>query len=336
MRFVDEVKFEVIAGDGGNGIVAFRRERRNPRGGPSGGDGGWGGDVIIKGDRNLGTLLDLQSRPRVKAKRGGDGQGNDCHGKGAPPLVIRVPVGTIVIDHDTGGIIGDVVEDGQEVVAAKGGRGGLGNMHFVTPSNRAPRRADPGEPGETRNLRLELKLLADVGLVGLPNAGKSTLISALSAAKPKIADYPFTTLVPNLGVIRIDAETSFVMADIPGLIRGAADGAGLGSRFLKHIQRTAILLYIVAPDEAGTNDLAKDLQDLQDEVRHFDPSLAKRPMLVAINKSDLPSFDKAVQGFRESAAQESEPVLISAATHQGLDALKSALIKLVQASRDPA
>ncbi len=328
MRFVDEVTFEIAAGDGGNGLVAFRRERRNPRGGPCGGDGGRGGDVVFRADRNLGTLLDLKSQPKVRAKRGQDGQGNDCHGRGAPAAVIRVPEGTLVIDDDTGVELGDLVEHGQEVIGAKGGKGGLGNMHFATSSNRAPRRAEPGEPGEFRRIRLELKLLADVGLVGLPNAGKSTLIAALSSARPKIADYPFTTLVPNLGVVRIDAERSFVMADIPGLIRGAAEGAGLGSQFLKHIQRTATLLYILSPDEEGTNDLLKDYDDLRGEVERFDPALGERPAVVALNKVDLPVCQKAADDLRRRLEERGEELtVISAATHQGLEGLKARLVR---------
>jgi len=335
MRFVDEITLDVVAGDGGNGLVAFRRERRNPRGGPSGGDGGKGGDVVFRADRNVGTLLDLRAQPKIKAKRGQDGQGNDCHGRGAPPFVIRVPVGTVVMDDDTQGIIGDLTEDGQEVVGARGGRGGLGNLHFATPSNRAPRRAEPGEPGEKRRVRLELKLLADVGLVGLPNVGKSTLIANLSQAKPKIADYPFTTLVPNLGVVRLDTETSFVMADIPGLIRGASDGAGLGSRFLKHIQRTAILLYVLAPDEDGTNDPLRDFDDLRREVERFDPALSGRPALVALNKADLPTCRALVDDL--SRAFDSRGMsfsVISAATRHGLEALKRTLFLRIEESRN--
>ncbi len=335
MRFIDEVMFDVEAGDGGNGIVAFRRERSNPRGGPCGGDGGKGGDVVFRADRNLGTLLDLRSQPCVRAPRGQDGRGSDCHGRGAPPLVMRVPVGTLVFDAGTKREIGDLVEDGQEVVAAKGGRGGLGNMHFATSSNRAPRKAQPGEEGEKRTVRLELKLLADVGLVGLPNVGKSTLISSLSEARPKVADYPFTTLVPNLGVVRVAADATFVMADIPGLIRGASDGAGLGVRFLRHIQRTAVLLYMAAPDEEGTNDLHRDVTDLRNEVASFDADLAKRPFLVAMNKADLTAAREAEPALRQALAREGvELQVISAAARQGVEELKQTLFRVIQRSRE--
>lgn len=335
MRFVDEVTFDVEAGDGGNGIVAFRRERSNPRGGPCGGDGGKGGDVVFRADRNLGTLLDLRSQPRVRAERGQDGRGSDCHGRGAPSLVLRVPVGTLVLDAATGEPIGDLVEDDQEIVAAKGGRGGHGNMHFATPSNRAPRRAEPGGEGEKRTVRLELKLLADVGLVGLPNVGKSTLISSLSEARPKVADYPFTTLVPNLGVVRVAADATFVMADIPGLIRGASEGAGLGVRFLRHIQRTAVLLYMAAPDEAGTNDLYQDIVDLRYEVARFDPELAERPFVVAMNKADLTAAREAESALREALAEERVDLqVISAATMQGVNELKQTLFRVIQHSRE--
>jgi GTP-binding protein len=330
MQFIDEVKVFVRAGDGGNGAVAFRRERFRPKGGPAGGDGGRGGDVVLRAERGLGTLIDLRYRHRIEAERGRDGQGRDRHGRGGESVVIRVPVGTLVFDDETGDELGDLVEDSQEVVVARGGAGGRGNMRFVTPSNQAPRRAEPGSPGEQRNLRLELKLLADVGLVGLPNVGKSTIVSRLSAARPKVADYPFTTLVPNLGVVEIGPGSSFVVADIPGLVRGAADGAGLGSRFLRHVQRTAILLYLVAPDETGDNDLLADFDGLVREVETFDPELARRPRLVALNKLDL------------TAAQEVEPVLrrelegrgialvaCSAVTGEGLDLVRNALARML-------
>ena len=335
MRFVDEVKLEILAGDGGNGVVAFRRDRRTPRGGPSGGDGGRGGDVIFRGNRNLGTLLDLKAHPRIKAKRGQDGGGNDCNGRSGSPAIIDVPLGTIVIDLDTGGAVGDLTEHDQEVVAAQGGRGGLGNIHFATASNRAPRYAEPGEPGEVRIVKLELKLLADVGLVGLPNVGKSTLISVVSAARPKIANYPFTTLVPNLGVVSLTPDTSFVIADIPGLIRGAADGAGLGSRFLKHIQRTATLLYVLAPDDAEASDLVKDFEDLRAEVETFDPELIHRPQIAVLNKSDLPAAQEAISTLEAFFKTKNIPFfVISAATHQGLRPLKQALARIVEENRN--
>ncbi len=330
MRFVDEVAMAVKAGDGGNGAVAFRRERHRPRGGPCGGDGGSGGDVVLVADRNLGTLLDLRSHPRLAAKRGQNGGGNDCHGRGAEPFVIRVPMGTTVFDDDTGAVIGDLTEHDQELVVAAGGTGGRGNMRFATSSNRAPRRADPGTPGEERSVRLELKLLADVGIVGLPNVGKSTLISRLSAARPKIADYPFTTLVPNLGVVEMGPGTSFVMADIPGIVRGAAQGAGLGFRFLRHVQRTAALLHMLAPTE-GEDDLLGDFEDLSAEVATFDPQMASRPRIVALNKADLPDTREIESELRPVLEQRGiELFTISAVTGQGLDALKGRLAELVR------
>ncbi len=330
MRFVDEYTLTVKAGDGGNGAVAFIREKYRPRGGPAGGDGGRGGDVILVGDRNIGTLLDLRSRPRMEAKRGQDGKGRDCHGKKAKPLVVRVPIGTIVFDIETEEIIGDLLAHDQPVVVAEGGAGGRGNCRFTTPSNRAPRRADPGEQGLSRAIRLELRLLADVGIIGLPNVGKSTLISRLSAARPKVADYPFTTLVPNLGVVEIGPGASFVMADIPGIIRGAAKGEGLGSRFLRHVQRTAILLHMVAPSETGENDLLSDFDDLSFEVETFDAALAERPRLVAINKADLPSAQEAAPEFSQALKDRGFDVMvISAATGEGLKALRNRLFELV-------
>lgn len=334
MQFIDEVRVRVRAGDGGNGMVAFRRERFRPRGGPSGGDGGRGGDVILRADRNLSTLIDLRYQHRLEAERGRDGQGRDCHGRNGESLVVRVPLGTLATDDDDGVELGDLVEHDQELVAARGGDGGRGNMRFVTPANQAPRHAEPGRPGEQRNLRLELKLLADVGLIGLPNVGKSTIISRISAARPKVADYPFTTLVPNLGVVELGPGRSFVVADVPGLVRGAAKGAGLGSRFLRHVQRTAILLHVVAPDETGENDLLADFEDLAREVATFDPELGQRPLLAALNKTDLPTARAAETALREAlASQGIELVSCSAATGEGLDRLRSALARML-ASRD--
>jgi len=330
MQFIDEVTVFVKAGDGGNGAIAFRRERFRPKGGPAGGDGGRGGDVVLVADRNLGTLLDLRYRHRIEAERGRDGQGRDCHGRGGESITIRVPVGTLVFDDESGGELGDLVADGQELVVARGGRGGRGNMRFVTPSNQAPRKAEPGGSGEQRTVRLELKLLADVGLVGLPNVGKSTIVTRLSAARPKVADYPFTTLVPNLGVVELGPGSSFVVADIPGLVRGAAEGAGLGSRFLRHVQRTAILLHVVAPDESGDNDLLTDFEDLAREVGAFDAELAGRPRLVALNKLDLPVAREAEPELRKAlAARGIDLVACSAATGEGLDDLRIALARML-------
>ncbi len=331
MRFVDEVNLQITAGDGGDGAAAFRRESGNPRGGPCGGDGGKGGDIVFKADRNVGTLLDLRSQSIVRADRGHNGRGSDCHGKCALPKIIRVPVGTLIIDEDTDEIIGDLIEDEQEIVAAKGGRGGFGNMHYTTSSNRAPRRADSGYPGEIKNVRLELKLLADVGLVGFPNAGKSTLISALSAARPKIADYPFTTLVPNLGVVDMGVKTpSFVMADIPGLIEGAADGAGLGSRFLKHIQRTGVLLFVLAPTGDEEFDPKRDYKALAKEIKRFDEEMINRPKLAVLNKIDITGVaDHAPSLKKYLARHKTQLLLISAAGHIGLLELKQKLSNLI-------
>ncbi len=338
MRFVDEVTLEIAAGDGGDGAAAFRREAGNPRGGPCGGDGGRGGDIVMKADRNVGTLLDLRSQTRVRAERGQNGMGKDCHGKCAPSKVIRVPVGTIVIDEDTEEVIGDLVEDEQEVVAARGGSGGFGNMHYTTASNRAPRRADPGYPGEIKNVRLELKLLADVGLVGFPNAGKSTLISAMSAARPKIADYPFTTLVPNLGVVDMGVGSpSFVIADIPGLIEGAAEGAGLGSRFLRHIQRTAVLLFVLAPRGEENFDPVADFKTLKKELLKFDETMAERPLLAVLNKTDIPEVAEMTAASKKKLARQKCTLLpISAAGRIGLEELKKRLLQRIAEGREAA
>ncbi|MDD5308764.1 MAG: GTPase ObgE [Deltaproteobacteria bacterium] len=326
MRFVDEITLVVKAGDGGNGAVAFLREKFRPKGGPSGGDGGRGGNVVFEADPGLGTLLDLRYRQRLEARRGGDGQGRDCHGRGAEDLVARVPLGTEVFDEGSGALIGDLVEAGTRLVVAEGGRGGRGNARFATPSNQAPRKAEPGAPGEERKVRLTLKLLADVGLVGLPNVGKSTLVSRLSAARPKIADYPFTTLTPNLGVVGLGPGRSFVMADIPGLLPGASRGVGLGVRFLKHVQRTAVLLHILAPDETMENDLVADFEALSTEIAAFDADLAARPRLVAVNKVDLPGVREGLPSLERFLSEHGLSVFpISAVTGEGLDELKARL-----------
>lgn len=287
MKFIDEVEIQVGAGDGGAGAVSFRRESHVPFGGPDGGDGGRGGDVVVEADAQLGTLLEFRHRPRWQAPHGEPGGGRDCNGRGGEDLVIRVPVGTVVLDKDTGETLADLTDKDQRVVIAQGGRGGLGNMNFATPWDQAPRRAQPGEKGAKRALRLELRLLADVGILGFPNAGKSTFISAVSRARPKVADYPFTTLVPNLGLVRVDVDRSFVMADIPGLIPGAAQGAGLGIRFLKHVERTRVLLHLLTI-EGDDFDLVGRYDSLMNEVRTFDPELAERPQIVAVSQVDLP------------------------------------------------
>jgi GTPase len=288
MKFVDEATIEVIAGDGGNGAASFRREKYVPRGGPDGGDGGRGGSIYLCADRNINTLIDYRYARIHRAQRGENGRGADQYGRGAEDIKLRVPVGTMVSDAESGAPLADLAADGQVALVAKGGRGGLGNLHFKSSVNRAPRQTTPGEKGEQRMLRLELKVLADVGLLGFPNAGKSTLIRAISAARPKVADYPFTTLAPNLGVVRVDDNKSFVVADIPGLIEGAADGAGLGHRFLRHLQRTRLLLHIVdiAPFD-GEVDPVADARAIVKELKRYDPALAEKPRWLVLNKLDL-------------------------------------------------
>jgi len=287
MDFVDQVKIYVKAGDGGNGVRSFRREKHVPHGGPDGGDGGNGGDVILEATERLSTLLDLQFQQHHVAKDGGNGEGSNRHGRSAPPRIIRVPVGTIGKHVETDEVLADLTEDGQQTIVAQGGRGGRGNARFATPTNRVPTRSDPGTPGEQRWLQLELKLLADVGLVGYPNAGKSTLIAAISHARPKIADYPFTTLVPNLGVVSVDEGQSFVVADIPGLIEGAHEGKGLGFQFLRHIERTTYLMFLVDISESVTVDPVESLQALRKELKLYNPDLAKKPYAVAATKLDI-------------------------------------------------
>jgi GTP-binding protein len=335
MRFVDEVVVEVRGGDGGNGAVAFRREKYVPLGGPAGGDGGDGGDVIFRADERLSTLLDLRYRKRVLAERGENGRGKDQYGKAGADLIVRVPVGTQVFDAATGAQVADLDAKDKEHVAAAGGRGGRGNIHFATPEDRAPRRAEPGTPGEQRQLRLELKLLADVGLLGYPNVGKSTLISRLSRARPKIADYPFTTLVPNLGVVSARrGGARSCMADIPGLIEGAADGAGLGTRFLKHVERCRVLLHIVTLDADPDRAPLRDFDVLVAELARFDAELAKRPMIVGVSKLDLPDVKKRLSVIKKGMAKRGISTVLpfSAATGEGIDALLYALGDLLEAN----
>lgn len=287
MDFIDESRIFVKAGNGGNGCCSFRREKYIPKGGPDGGDGGKGGDVIIEASPHYHTLLDQRYHPHYKARRGQHGKGKNCTGRSGEDLVIHVPVGTQVRDVETGEIIADLVEAGQRIVAARGGRGGRGNARFVTSTRQAPRHCEPGEEGEEKSFRLVLKLLADVGLVGYPNAGKSTLISRISSARPKIADYPFTTIVPNLGMVR-HKGADFVVADIPGIIEGAHEGTGLGLRFLRHIERTRILLYLIDLSPDSGRDPAHELDILMHELREYSPDLLNRKQLVVFNKCDLP------------------------------------------------
>jgi GTP-binding protein len=324
--FVDEVEIRVRAGDGGRGCVSFRREKYVPRGGPDGGDGGRGGSVILEADEGLGTLLDFRYRRHYAAARGAHGRGADCHGADGDDLVLRVPVGTVVRDQGTGLVLGDLTRAGERLVVARGGRGGRGNARFATATRRTPRHAEPGEPGEERVLRLELKLLADVGVVGFPNAGKSTLVARLSAARPKIAAYPFTTLVPTLGLVRLAEGQSFVIADVPGLIPGAAEGRGLGLRFLRHLERTRVLVHLLDLDPATGRDPAEDWRAIQQELGAYSPALAARPQLLVGNKLDV---DGSVARFRRVQAfarRQGLPCLgIAARTGAGLDALRARL-----------
>ena len=288
MKLVDEAEITVTAGNGGNGCVGFRREKFIPLGGPDGGDGGNGGDVWLQADENLNTLVDFRHQRQFKAQRGENGMGSQMYGKGGNDLVVTVPVGTVVTNVDTDEVIGDLTRHGERLLVARGGKGGLGNMHFKSSTNRTPRQSTAGDEGEQRTLKLELKLLADVGLLGFPNAGKSTFIRAVSAATPKVADYPFTTLYPNLGVVSTEAHRSFVIADIPGLIEGAADGAGLGAQFLRHLQRTRLLRHLVdlAPFDDGVSP-AEQVRAIEAELRKHDPAMLGKPRWLVLNKADL-------------------------------------------------
>ena len=296
MKFIDEANIEVIAGDGGNGAVSFRREKYVPRGGPDGGDGGRGGSIWAIADRNINTLIDYRFARIHRAKPGEKGRGADQYGRGSEDVVLRMPVGTLITVAETGELVADLAAHGRKALLAQGGKGGLGNLHFKSSTNRAPRQSTPGEEGVQRMLHLELKVLADVGLLGMPNAGKSTLIRAVSAARPKVADYPFTTLAPNLGVVRVDENRSFVVADIPGLIDGAADGAGLGHQFLRHLQRTRLLLHVVdiAPLD-GTSDPVADARAIVKELKRYDQALFDKPRWLVLNKLDLVEADERAQ-----------------------------------------
>ena len=301
MKFFDEAKIEVIAGAGGDGSASFRREKFVPRGGPDGGDGGRGGSIWAEADANLNTLIDFRYTRIFRAKSGENGRGRDQYGKGAEDIVLRVPVGTVIKDAESGTVLADLAKNGDRALLAKGGKGGIGNLHFKSSVNRAPRQFTRGEEGERHMLEMELRVLADVGLLGMPNAGKSTFIRAISSARPKVADYPFTTLHPNLGVVRVDESRSFVVADIPGLIEGAAEGAGLGHQFLRHLQRTHLLLHLVdiAPfDEAI--DPAKEVRALANELKKYDPALARKPRWLVMNKSDLLEPKAAAKRARRS------------------------------------
>ncbi|MEY4581074.1 MAG: hypothetical protein RL701_5777 [Pseudomonadota bacterium] len=337
MRFVDEISVEVVGGRGGDGSTAMRREKHKALGGPAGGDGGDGGDVFFQADQQLRTLFDLKYKRTLRADSGEHGRGKDQYGKGGAALTVRVPIGAQLFDADSGELLCDLNEQGAIFKAAAGGRGGRGNIHFATSSDRAPTRSEPGDEGQRRNLRVELKLLADVGLVGFPNVGKSTLISVISKARPKVADYPFTTLVPNLGVVSRGDERSFVVADIPGIIEGAAEGAGLGHRFLKHIERTRVLLMLVSLDPAPGRSLTSDLDTLQKELARFDAELATRPMLVAVSKIDLPDVVEALPEFvAQLAAEGREVCTFSSATMEGVEKLLDRVEALLAEHSDPS
>jgi GTP-binding protein len=325
MQFIDEAVIEVEAGHGGSGVVSFRREKYVPKGGPDGGDGGKGGDIVIEVDSNLSTLQDFRYRTRYRAGRGEHGSGNNRTGAEGEDVVLRVPSGTLVREADTGTLIADLTEPGQRRVVARGGRGGRGNAFFVRATRQAPRYAQEGEPGESRRIALELKLLADVGLVGSPNAGKSTLLSRVSAARPRIADYPFTTLTPNLGVVAPDAERSFVMADIPGLIEGASEGRGLGVRFLRHIERTRVLCFLI---DVLSQDGAAEYEALKAELRAWSPALLELPRVVAWSKADLAEPPPGVS-FPDAEATH----VISSVSGRGLDALANDLWARVQQAK---
>lgn len=334
MKYIDEVKIQVFAGDGGNGVASFRREKFIPKGGPDGGDGGRGGSIYALADHNLNTLIDYRFTPVFRAKRGENGRGSDCYGKGAEDIVLRMPVGTMIFDNQTGELVADLKCNQQKVLLAKGGKGGLGNLHFKSSTNRAPRQFTYGEPGEQFELRLELRVLADVGLLGLPNAGKSTLIRAVSAARPKVADYPFTTLYPNLGVVRVDAGRSFIMADIPGLIEGAAEGAGLGHRFLKHLSRTHLLLHVidVAPFDEKV-DLAQSIRALEDELHKFDEELYRKPRWLVFNKVDLlpeEEQQRVCTNLLQTLDWKDRWFAVSALTGKGCEALIYAIMEYLE------
>ena len=338
MKFIDEATIEVHAGKGGDGSASFRREKFVPRGGPDGGDGGRGGSIHAVADRNINTLVDYRFARIHRAKNGEPGRGSDCYGKSAEDIVLRVPVGTVIGDLDNGEVIADLAAHDQRALLAQGGNGGLGNLHFKSSTNRAPRQFTRGTPGESRKLKLELKVLADVGLLGMPNAGKSTFIRAVSAARPKVADYPFTTLYPNLGVVRVDQNRSFVVADIPGLIEGAAEGAGLGHQFLRHLQRTRLLLHLVdvAPFDPGTDPVA-EARAIVNELRKYDEALLAKPRWLALNKADLvPAAERAAvtQKFIADFGWEGKSFIISALTGEGCKALTYAIMEHLDRNKE--
>ena len=337
MKFVDEARIEVTAGKGGDGCASFRREKFIPKGGPDGGDGGRGGSVWVRADRNLNTLIDFRYARLHRAGNGESGRGADCYGAGGKDIELRVPVGTVIFDEETGDELADMAHDGERALLAAGGRGGLGNLHFKSSTNRAPRQFTKGEPGEHRALRLELRVLADVGLLGLPNAGKSTFIRAVSNARPKVADYPFTTLQPYLGVVRVGPERSFVLADVPGLIEGAAEGAGLGHQFLRHLSRSGLLLHFVdCVGPEGTADPVKDARVIALELKRFDAAMARKPRWFVLNKIDLvPTANRAalLADFKRRLRTRSPVFMASAATGEGCRELVGAVQKFLDGQR---
>lgn len=335
MKFIDEATIKVYAGDGGNGVATFRREKYEPMGGPSGGDGGKGGSIYAIADRNINTLVDYRYTRTFRAQRGENGRGAECYGAKGEDMILRVPVGTVISDKATGHMIVDLAEHGQKVLLAKGGNNGLGNVHFKSSINRAPRQCTKGEPGEEFELYMELKVLADVGLLGMPNAGKSTFIRSVSAAKPKVADYPFTTLHPNLGVVRVDANRSFVIADVPGLIEGAAEGAGLGHQFLRHLSRTSLLLHLVdiAPFDEATDPVA-EAKAIVNELRKYDEELYNKPRWLVLNKIDMVQDAKqAVADFVKAYGWEGRVFAISAISGIGCKELTYAIMEHLEEAR---
>ena len=336
--FIDRVKIHIKAGDGGDGVTAFRREKFVPRGGPSGGDGGNGGSVWMVADEGINTLLHLRYNPEHKADRGRHGEGSNKHGKEGADVTVKVPVGTQVFDAETGDLLFDFTEIGQRFLAAKGGKGGWGNSHFATPTKRAPKYHYLGRPGIERELQLELKLIADVGLVGFPNAGKSTLISVISAAKPKIADYPFTTLEPNLGVVDLGDFRTFVVADIPGLIEGASTGAGLGDRFLRHVERTKLILHLVDVSSLSGRDPVEDYKIINRELANYNENLATRPQIVVATKLDVLDEPERLENLRKFVEKDGKPFLeISSAANRGIKELVFAVsLKLDEIKEDEA
>lgn len=334
MKFVDEALITIQSGDGGNGCASFRREKYVPKGGPDGGDGGRGGHVIFETTSRMNTLYRFNLKRHFKAQRGAHGRGKNQSGKNGKDLVIQVPPGTLIRDAESGRIVKDFVHSGETFVAARGGRGGLGNKHFASPGSRAPRQAQKGEPGRTMALALELKLLADVGIIGLPNAGKSTLVSRLSSARPKIADYPFTTLTPTLGVVEAEKIDPFVIADIPGLIKGAHSGVGLGMRFLKHVERTRFLIHLIDLAVLPPEDLLRPYQVINRELQLFSPTLAQEPQVVVLNKIDKPGARALAGKARESLRRLNPDIwVISALTGEGLEPLKGHLAELMDGIR---